>query len=651
MNGKWIWKLGDFEKYHCSDYLLSREERGTIVPCFYEVPYYSRTVRFSKKVNIPKEEEIKVFSDGQFCLSFDGQRYSYQSSYIIPEGEHTIRVSVCNKSGMCALKIIGENIFTDETWNVDCLNGISSKAVSSPLCAFSKRVPSDYKFPKKKIEIKTDKTSNDERIIDFGKEILAELKIKSSNEINAEVFYGESYGEVFSDRCVIIDKIEKKKNVNLPVRACRYVRFKGSVDFKIEAFYPYLPLKDRSDFKTESILKDIYDTSKYTLELCSRMFFLDGIKRDKWPWNGDAYITAKMNYYSFNDFEIVKRTLNLLRGNYSVISSPNYILEYSFYWFMMLKEYYLFSGDLNFIKDSYESAKELIAFYIKNTDSDGFVPHIPSTWLFIDWHDINRNGAVCVIQMLYCISLKCMAEFAALCKEEEDNKYYTKLYKSLYKKINLCFWDENLGGYVSSIVNGVKTKEIRRHQNYIAVIYGFADKHKTETIIKNVVRNENIPKITTPFFKFFEYDLLCKCGYIKEAFNGIENYWGKMIKLGATTIWEEFDDSMSGEEHYAMYGEPYDKSLCHAWGAGPLYFIGRYVAGVKPESPGYEKFSVSPITDLGNFSAKIPIGGKIVEIIFKDKILTVLSDKSGGKLLFKGKSYPIIPGKEINVTV
>ena len=43
-----------------------------------------------------------------------------------------------------------------------------------------------------------------------------------------------------------------------------------------------------------------------------------------------------------------------------------------------------------------------------------------------------------------------------------------------------------------------------------------------------------------------------------------------------------------------MYGRPFGKSLCHAWGAGPVYLFGRYVLGVEPSKPGYAEYVVAP---------------------------------------------------------
>jgi hypothetical protein len=54
---------------------------------------------------------------------------------------------------------------------------------------------------------------------------------------------------------------------------------------------------------------------------------------------------------------------------------------------------------------------------------------------------------------------------------------------------------------------------------------------------------------------------------------------------------------VEGAARYAMYGKPFGMSLCHAWGASPLYLLGKYYLGVKPTQPGYAAYVVEP--DLG----------------------------------------------------
>ena len=76
---------------------------------------------------------------------------------------------------------------------------------------------------------------------------------------------------------------------------------------------------------------------------------MDGIKRDRWVWSGDAY-QELMNYYLFFDPGVVKRTLIASCGKDPVEMHINQIMDYTFYWFVTLYDYYLYTGDLEFVR-------------------------------------------------------------------------------------------------------------------------------------------------------------------------------------------------------------------------------------------------------------------------------------------------------------
>ena len=80
-----------------------------------------------------------------------------------------------------------------------------------------------------------------------------------------------------------------------------------------------------------------------------------------------------------------------------------------------------------------------------------------------------------------------------------------------------------------------------------------------------------------------------------------------------TTIWEEYDPRQTFPGHYAMYGDLFGKSLCHAWGAGTIDLIGRYVARFRAEAPGCRAFALEPRpSGLSALDAAIPLpdGGR-----------------------------------------
>lgn len=645
MAAKWIWKYREFEFYNAQKYLLAREERGNKIPAFYEIPHCSKSVRFTKTVTLEKAESVRVISDGDAYISVDGNRINCNGLFVMPEGVHRLSIIVGNAVGMCALYVEGETFVSDESWIADSYDGVWEAVGTSKFCVDKKIPPSEYKFPERAVPIAEDRINGNERIVNFGKNTFVRVELKNV-DVDTKIFHGESLEETYSDRCVIVDQVSACEFISLPERACQFIRFVGSVSFDIEAFNPYNPVDDISYFKCDdNLLNEIYNVSKYTLSLCSRMFWLDGIKRDRWPWAGDAYITAKMDTYSFFDIDIAKRTLIAMRGNIEVNMPVNNILEYSFYWFLTMRDYYYNTGDKDFIKKNYSYAKRLIEYYINKTDKYGFIPPISGVWLFIDWHDMDKAGDVCCVQMLYGKALECMAEFAEMCGEHGDCEYYTSIYNELAEKINEYYW--NGSAYVSVVKDGVPSSQVRRHQNYFAVLFGYADETKTKSIIDNVLFNDEIPYITTPFFKFFEYDVLFKCGYFKEAFEGISEYWGGIIAQGASTVWEEYDPNMRGVEHYAMYGEPFDKSLCHAWGAGPLYFIGKYLVNLIPTDVAFKSFELEPRLDFGNYKTTLPIMNGCVSVEVNDGILTVVTDSDGGVLKAKGKTVELKKNEKV----
>ena len=123
-----------------------------------------------------------------------------------------------------------------------------------------------------------------------------------------------------------------------------------------------------------------------------------------------------------------------------------------------------------------------------------------------------------------------------------------------------------------------------------------------------------------------------------------------MLRLGATTIWEEFDPTKSGIQHYEMYGGKYEKSLCHAWGASPIYLLGKYALGVYPTKAGYEEYEVKPnIMCFKEINGTVPTSRGTVSVKIEGGNVTVLSRLDGGTLILGDRKYEIPKNKELTV--
>ena len=114
-----------------------------------------------------------------------------------------------------------------------------------------------------------------------------------------------------------------------------------------------------------------------------------------------------------------------------------------------------------------------------------------------------------------------------------------------------------------------------------------------------------------------------------------------MLNLGATTFWEEYNPSKKGEEHLAMYGREFGKSLCHAWGASPIYLLGKYYLGVKPTSPGYSTYLIEPnLGGLQWMEGKVPTPGGDIDIYVSKEQIKIKGVQGVGTLRIKSSVMP-----------
>jgi len=214
-----------------------------------------------------------------------------------------------------------------------------------------------------------------------------------------------------------------------------------------------------------------------------------------------------------------------------------------------------------------------------------------------------------------------------------------KLYFEKLKQFNDIFWSDTKGAYIHGRLNGNTSDTVTRYTNMFSVLFGLANDERKNLIKNNVLLNDSVLGITTPYMKFYELAALCEVGEQKKVLDFVKSYWGGMLKLGATSVWETFDPTLPDTAHYSMYGRPFGKSLCHAWGANPVYLFGRYFLGVYPTEPGYNAYLIEPnLGGLKWMEGAVPTpGGDInVSVTPKNNVRTAQSE--GGVLRFTSKN-------------
>lgn len=141
--------------------------------------------------------------------------------------------------------------------------------------------------------------------------------------------------------------------------------------------------------------------------------------------------------------------------------------------------------------------------------------------------------------------------------------------------------------------------------------------------------------------RFYELEALCAMGEQTYVLNQMKDYWGGMLKLGATSFWEEYNPTKKGTEHLAMYGRKFGKSLCHAWGASPIYLLGKYYLGISPTTAGYETYTVQPqLGGLQWMQGKVPTPNGDIELYCSTTQIKLKAQKGVGTLKIKSSIKP-----------
>jgi hypothetical protein len=353
------------------------------------------------------------------------------------------------------------------------------------------------------------------------------------------------------------------------------------------------------------------------------------------------------NRYLYFDPEITKRTIIALLGKPPYEQHINSINDYSMYLIIGAYEYYFATGDAQFISLYFDRLHALYEFITGRLDEQGYVCYRDGDWIFIDWSDMDKGGPLCAEQILLWQCHKCMAELCALVGK--DGAAYKKAADALQKRVMRDYWREERGALIDCHTTG--KENVTRHANIFAIMYGFVSHRRARQIVRCVLENDAITQITTPYFEFFELGALCMMGRLKTAQKKIESYWGGMVALGATSIWEQYLPEQKGIEHYGMYGMKYGCSLCHAWGGGPIYLLGRYCLGVYPTDIGYKTFAVQPDRGLyRHVDGTVPLPeGHSVRVKMDAHSCSITATRAGGTLRLGGKQYEIPAEKELKI--
>ena len=654
MEGKWICFRGDWEIYLAEKVQTRRYQRDFPIAPFWRVDSPYHNVRFTRKFTLLHDDVLRIESEGRISVAIakpDPYAFVYGFNGTLPlkAGEYELEIWIYNESGLPALKVSGNELISDENWQCGF-----NQFMMSPcgVCDCGAVPPSTFRLPVREISPVSVCDCEGGKLYDFGKMVMAYPRFTGCERKPFRCYFGETKAEALcDDDCEQIDFFTPAGDYTTPnTQAFQFLRIVTSSPYDLTVWEEYDSTPVVFSFHTnDKRLEQIAEISRYTFSLCSREFYLDGIKRDRWIWAGDAYLGAKIDYYASFDCAKIKRTIIALLGKPPVVTYINHIMDYTLYTFLTAREYYEHTGDGEFLRQIYPMLQEHLKFVLGRRNASGFLYKQENDWVHVDWNEaLNTDGEVCFEQILLWAMLKAYVKISAAIGENADE--YETTTRELRSKIDGVFWDEERGAYLHSRLNGKTGDCVTAYANVFALLTGFSGEGKKRKIIRALLQDKGIPPITTPYMQAFRLSCLCEAGEEETVRRELSDYFGNMASTGTSTFWETYIPGEQKENATEMYGRPFGRSQCHIWGAGAMLIIGKYFYGLKNDVEFGERFVLKPyLPAIENSSAELPLKHGKIAVSYCGSTLTVRAEGHGGVLTLGGVSYELSAGETLKL--
>jgi hypothetical protein len=377
---------------------------------------------------------------------------------------------------------------------------------------------------------------------------------------------------------------------------------------EIRATFGYRNIPYLGSFKCDNErLNDIWMTGAYTVHLNMQEYIWDGVKRDRLVWIGDLHPELMTVNTVFGYNEVIPKSLDLIRDTTPVPNWMNGISSYSIWWLLIHKDWYLYQGNLDYLKEQKEYMTTLFNHLMTKIDENG--KEMLDGTRFLDWPSSpNVKGVDAGLQALMVMAMDAGHEMALAMGDKALADRCAKASKKLKKYIP----DHN-------------------QSKQGAALMALAGLMKAEKADKDVLSVGGAQGFST-FYGYYMLEAMAKAGNYQGAMDIISEYWGAMLDLGATTFWEDFHidwtknaariDELVPEgkvDVHGAYGDycykGFRHSLCHGWASGPTSWLSRHVLGVEVLEPGCKKVRITPhLGDLKWVEGTFPTPFGIIKI-------------------------------------
>lgn len=348
---------------------------------------------------------------------------------------------------------------------------------------------------------------------------------------------------------------------------------------------------------SDTRLNRIFELCKNTIRCGVQEAYLDCPSREKGQYLGDAIVSARSHVWLTGSVEMLRKcidqfalTAQICPGLMAVApgSLMQEIGDFSLLWPELLMTDYFFTKDKNYLRQHYETAKNVLGYFEKYRTEDGLLQQVSEKWNLVDWPENLRDGydfvlsrpivaPGChnVINALFIGAAKTLAEMETILGYPVT--YDWKRLRDVYVR---AFFRPQEGLFADSTCSD----HAAVHSNIYPLYFGLVPEEAIDRIVKFLMEKGLCCGVMIGYF-FLKG--LARNGYYEEMYallvNESEHGWMNMLREGATTCYEAWGKN-----------QKWNTSLCHPWATAPISIIVEEMAGIRPDLEGEAQKRVHP---------------------------------------------------------
>ncbi len=346
---------------------------------------------------------------------------------------------------------------------------------------------------------------------------------------------------------------------------------------------------------------------------------MDGAKRDRVVWSGDLGVEGPNVFYTTAADDYVKDSLKLLDSYQSANgeagaqappdsplgtfpeSGSTYSASYSMDDVANLATYYLYTGDLAFVRTEWPMVTRELAYNRSMVDSRGLLATNNDNGMDWDYYDGPKSGEVTAYNDIYYGALTSAATMASDLGLHAQATSYRNEAATVRSAINQFLLNPQTKLYATS---NLMPDTVAQDANALAVTDGVVDRGQGTSILKGLqlalprtpygplpfTAATGYMAAVSPFVTNEEVRAEFAQGDTASALSLLQELWGYMDSPGPDFTGADWElVGPTGAPGFGSY-----TSLAHGWASGATADLSQYVLGVQPSSPGYRAWLVQP---------------------------------------------------------